>query len=69
MVYHLIKSQKSTPISHYGEPYSGIEDYDLKKRNVKLTDAVELQRNRIRSSILFASVSLPYLISRRTYQI
>ena len=35
--------------------------------NVKLTDAVERQRNRIRSSVLFASVSFPYSISRRTY--
>ena len=29
MVHHLIKSRKSTPISHYGKPYSGIEDYEM----------------------------------------
>ena len=30
MVHQLIKSQKSPLTSHYGEPYSGIEDYEMK---------------------------------------
>jgi len=30
MVHYLINSRKSTLTSHYGGPYSGIEDYEMK---------------------------------------
>lgn len=36
MVHHLTKSRKSTPISHYGEPYSGIEDYEIKGLTIEI---------------------------------
>ncbi len=32
MVHRLIKSRRSTLITHYGQLYSGIEDYELKER-------------------------------------
>jgi hypothetical protein len=39
MVHHLIKSRRSTLTSHYGEPYSGIEYYEMKGLTIEITRA------------------------------